>query len=47
MGTLGGVFWTTQGWPGVAGLVAALLLAAITIALWLITIPARTAQRTR
>jgi YNFM family putative membrane transporter len=43
MGTLGGVFWTTQGWPGVAGLVAALLLAAITIALWLITIPPRAA----
>jgi MFS transporter, YNFM family, putative membrane transport protein len=41
IGTLGGVFWTTQGWPGVAGLVAALLLAAITIALWLITIPPR------
>jgi YNFM family putative membrane transporter len=43
IGTLGGVFWTTQGWPGVAGLVAALLLAAITIALWLITIPPRAA----
>ncbi len=43
VGTLGGVFWTTQGWPGVAGLVAALLLAAITIALWLITIPPRAA----
>jgi YNFM family putative membrane transporter len=43
VGTLGGVFWTRQGWPGVAGLVAALLLAAITIALWLITIPPREA----
>jgi MFS transporter, YNFM family, putative membrane transport protein len=41
IGTLGGVFWTKQGWPGVVGLVAALLLAAITIALWLITIPPR------
>ncbi len=43
MGTLGGVFWTSQGWPGVAGLVAALLLAAITIAFWLIRVPQRTA----
>jgi YNFM family putative membrane transporter len=43
MGTLGGVFWTSQGWPGVAGLVAALLLAAITIAFWLIRVPPRTA----
>ncbi|WP_134500376.1 MFS transporter [Microvirga pakistanensis] len=43
MGTLGGVFWTTWGWSGVASLVAAMLIAAITIALWLITVPPRAA----
>ena len=29
IGTLGGVFWTRWGWPGVTGLVSLLLLAAL------------------
>jgi len=41
IGTLGGVFWTHGGWPGVTGLVAVLLLAALAIALWLTALPPR------
>ena len=33
MGTLGGVFWTASGWPGVAGLVGLLLVLALVLAL--------------
>lgn len=35
IGSLGGVFWTVQGWPGVAALVGALLAAAFLISLHL------------
>jgi YNFM family putative membrane transporter len=43
VGTLGGVFWTRWGWPGVTGLVAVLLLAALALALWLMALPPRDA----
>jgi YNFM family putative membrane transporter len=43
VGTLGGVFWTRWAWPGVAGLVTVLLLAALALALWLISLPPRRA----
>jgi MFS transporter, YNFM family, putative membrane transport protein len=43
IGTLGGVFWTRWAWPGVAGLVTVLLLAALALALWLISLPPRRA----
>ncbi|WP_201859264.1 MFS transporter [Microvirga soli] len=39
IGTLGGVFWARAAWPGVAGLVTALLVAALALALWLATLP--------
>ncbi|MBJ6125188.1 MFS transporter [Microvirga splendida] len=39
VGTLGGLFWARAAWPGVAGLVAALLLAALALALWLTALP--------
>ncbi|MBB3020204.1 YNFM family putative membrane transporter [Microvirga lupini] len=39
IGTIGGLFWARAGWPGVAGLVAILLLAALSLALWLTTLP--------
>ena len=35
-GTLGGVFWSRGGWPGIMGLVGALLAAALTLA-WSLT----------
>jgi YNFM family putative membrane transporter len=38
IGTLGGVFWARAAWPGVAGLVTVLLVAALAIALWLTTV---------
>jgi YNFM family putative membrane transporter len=38
IGTIGGVFWTTWGWWGVAGLVSTLLLAALVIAFRLIAL---------
>lgn len=40
VGTLGGVFWTYGGWWGVSGLVAALLVVALAIALRLAAMPA-------
>ncbi|QFU17901.1 MFS transporter [Microvirga thermotolerans] len=39
IGTLGGVFWTAQGWPGVTALVATLLLAALGLAFRLMALP--------
>jgi YNFM family putative membrane transporter len=44
IGTLGGVFWASWGWWGVSGLVGALLLLALAIALWLITLPSRAVE---
>ncbi len=41
IGTLGGVFWIRWAWPGVTGLVAVLLLAALALALWLTALPSR------
>lgn len=34
-GSVGGLFWSAQGWYGVAGFVGALLAAALALALWL------------
>ncbi|MBB4038619.1 YNFM family putative membrane transporter [Microvirga flocculans] len=45
IGTLGGVFWTKGGWPGVAGLVTGLLLAALALAIRLTALPPRRADR--
>ena len=39
MGSLGGLFWTSHGWPGVAALVGALLVAAFLISLHLARLP--------
>lgn len=39
MGSLGGVFWTSHGWPGVAALVGALLVAALAVSLHLARLP--------
>lgn len=41
VGTLGGVFWARSGWPGVTGLVAALLLVALAVAFRLMVLPPR------
>lgn len=41
VGTLGGVFWTHRGWPGVAALVSLLLTAALVLALRLMALPQR------
>lgn len=35
-GSVGGFFWAAHGWRGVAGFVTVLLVAALTIALWLV-----------
>ena len=35
MGTVGGWFWSSGGWSGVAGFCAAMLLAALLVAVWL------------
>ena len=45
IGTLGGVFWTKGGWPGVAGLVTILLAGALAVALWLFMLPPRTTEQ--
>jgi YNFM family putative membrane transporter len=45
IGTLGGVFWTRGGWPGVAGLVTVLLAGALAVSLWLFTLPPRTTEQ--
>ncbi|MBL0403328.1 MFS transporter [Microvirga aerilata] len=45
IGTLGGVFWTKGGWPGVAGLVTVLLAGALAVALWLFMLPPRTTEQ--
>lgn len=45
IGTLGGVFWTSWGWRGVAGLVGTLLLLALGIAFRLVTLPPRHIER--
>ena len=47
IGTLGGVFWSHWGWPGVAGLVAVLLVAALALAFWLACSPVRAGQGSR
>ncbi|MEE1612327.1 MFS transporter [Microvirga sp. CF3016] len=39
VGTLGGVFWAHGGWFGVSALVTSLLVVALAIALWLMTLP--------
>jgi MFS transporter, YNFM family, putative membrane transport protein len=39
VGKAGGVFWTACAWPGVAGLVLALLGTAFAVSLWLVTLP--------
>ncbi|MFC5082341.1 MFS transporter [Microvirga arabica] len=44
VGTLGGLFWARGAWPGVAGLVAALLVAALAIAFWLARVPSSRAK---
>ena len=36
----GGLFWQRAGWPGVALMVGALLIAALAVALWLVRLPA-------
>jgi YNFM family putative membrane transporter len=41
VGSLGGVFWSRLGWPGVVCMTSALLLIALAIALWLYLLPAR------
>ena len=38
-GSLGGLFWQRAGWPGVALMVGALLIAALAVALWLVRLP--------
>jgi MFS transporter, YNFM family, putative membrane transport protein len=38
-GSLGGLFWQRAGWPGVALMVGTLLVAALTVALWLVRLP--------
>ena len=38
-GSLGGLFWQRAGWPGVALMVGALLVAALAVALWLVRLP--------
>ena len=45
IGTLGGVFWTKGGWPGVAGLVTVLLPGAVAVALWLFTLAPRETEQ--
>ena len=39
IGSIGGLFWSHAGWPGVVGLIAGLLLAALTIGLALARLP--------
>jgi len=39
IGTIGGLFWSHAGWPGVVGLIACLLLAALAIGLKLARLP--------
>jgi YNFM family putative membrane transporter len=39
IGSIGGLFWSHAGWPGVVGLIACLLLAALTIGLGLARLP--------
>jgi YNFM family putative membrane transporter len=39
VGSIGGLFWSSAGWWGVAGLVLVLLLVALAISLWLATLP--------
>lgn len=46
IGTLGGVFWTYGGWFGVSALVTSLLVAALALAIWLMTLPPLKANRT-
>ncbi|MBF9233318.1 MFS transporter [Microvirga sp. BT350] len=41
IGTLGGVFWASSGWWGIASLVSVLLIAALAVALRLITLSSR------
>jgi MFS transporter, YNFM family, putative membrane transport protein len=45
-GTLGGVFWTHWGWPGVSALVTLLLIVALALAIRLMTLPPREAEPT-
>lgn len=45
MGTLGGVFWTASGWPGVAGLVVLLLALALALAFRLARLEPRSRDR--
>ncbi|MGO4526707.1 MFS transporter [Microvirga sp. 2MCAF35] len=47
VGTLGGVFWTHGGWPGVSALVALLLIAALALAFRLMALPPREAKLPR
>jgi MFS transporter, YNFM family, putative membrane transport protein len=44
VGTLGGVFWTHGGWPGVSALVTLLLIVALALALRLMALPPREAE---
>jgi MFS transporter, YNFM family, putative membrane transport protein len=44
IGTLGGVFWTHWGWPGVSALVTLLLIVALALAIRLMTLPPREAE---
>jgi YNFM family putative membrane transporter len=46
IGTLGGVFWTHGGWPGVSALVTLLLIVALALAIRLMTLPPREAEPT-
>ncbi|QRM29357.1 MFS transporter [Microvirga sp. VF16] len=46
IGTLGGVFWTHWGWPGVSALVALLLMVALALAIRLVALPPREAGET-
>jgi YNFM family putative membrane transporter len=45
VGTLGGVFWTHWGWPGVSALVTLLLTTALVLAIRLMTLPLRKAEQ--
>jgi YNFM family putative membrane transporter len=46
VGTLGGVFWTHGGWSGVSALVTSLLVVALALAIWLMTVPPLKADQT-